>query len=30
MFCETPVARPWTPGKEHQAYKDVVEQVKLG
>ena len=30
MFYEIPVARPWTPGKEHQAYKDVVEQVKLG
>jgi alkanesulfonate monooxygenase SsuD/methylene tetrahydromethanopterin reductase-like flavin-dependent oxidoreductase (luciferase family) len=30
MFYEIPVARPWTEGKEHQAYKDVVEQVKLG
>jgi alkanesulfonate monooxygenase SsuD/methylene tetrahydromethanopterin reductase-like flavin-dependent oxidoreductase (luciferase family) len=30
MFYEIPVPRPWTPGKEHQAYKDVVEQVKLG
>ena len=22
LFYEIPVARPWTPGKEHQAYKD--------
>jgi len=24
------VARPWTPGKEHQAYKDVIEQAVFG
>jgi alkanesulfonate monooxygenase SsuD/methylene tetrahydromethanopterin reductase-like flavin-dependent oxidoreductase (luciferase family) len=30
MFYEIPVAKPWTPGKEHQAYKDTIEQVKLG
>jgi alkanesulfonate monooxygenase SsuD/methylene tetrahydromethanopterin reductase-like flavin-dependent oxidoreductase (luciferase family) len=30
MFYEIPVPKPWTPGKEHRAYKDVVEQVKLG
>jgi len=30
MFYEIPVPKPWTPGKEHQAYKDTIEQVKLG
>ena len=30
MFYEIPVARPWTAGKEQQAYKDLIEQVKLG
>ncbi len=30
LFYEIPVARPWTPGKEHQAYKDVIEQCVFG
>ena len=30
MFYEIPVAKPWTPGKEHQAYKDTLEQAQLG
>ena len=30
MFYEIPVAKPWTPEKEYQAYKDTIEQVKLG
>ena len=30
LFYEIPVARPWTPGKEHQAYKDTIEQAMLG
>ena len=30
LFYEIPVARPWTKGKEHKAYKDVVEQAVLG
>ena len=30
LFYEIPVARPWTPGKEHQAYKDTLEQAVLG
>ncbi len=30
MFYEIPVPKPWTPGQEHQAYKDTIEQVKLG
>jgi alkanesulfonate monooxygenase SsuD/methylene tetrahydromethanopterin reductase-like flavin-dependent oxidoreductase (luciferase family) len=30
MFYEIPVARPWTPGKEHRAYKDVIEQAVFG
>jgi alkanesulfonate monooxygenase SsuD/methylene tetrahydromethanopterin reductase-like flavin-dependent oxidoreductase (luciferase family) len=30
LFYEIPVARPWTPGKEHQAYKDTLEQAILG
>ena len=29
LFYEIPVARPWTPGKEHKAYKDVLEQAVL-
>ncbi len=30
LFYEIPVARPWTPGKEHRAIKNVVEQAVLG
>jgi alkanesulfonate monooxygenase SsuD/methylene tetrahydromethanopterin reductase-like flavin-dependent oxidoreductase (luciferase family) len=30
MFYEIPVPKPWTPHKEYQAYKDTIEQVKLG
>lgn len=30
MFYEIPVPKPWTPEKEHQAYKNTIEQVKLG
>ena len=30
LFYEIPVARPWTPGKEHKAYKDVIEQCVFG
>jgi alkanesulfonate monooxygenase SsuD/methylene tetrahydromethanopterin reductase-like flavin-dependent oxidoreductase (luciferase family) len=30
LFYEIPVARPWTKGKEQQAYKDVIEQAVLG
>lgn len=30
LFYEIPVPRPWTPGQEHQAYKDVIEQAVLG
>lgn len=30
MFYEIPVARPWTAGKEHQAYQNVLEQARLG
>ena len=30
LFYEIPVAKPWTPGKEHQAYKDTLEQAILG
>ena len=30
LFYETPVARPWTPGQEHQAYKNVLDQAILG
>ncbi|HEV8296093.1 MAG TPA: LLM class flavin-dependent oxidoreductase [Acidimicrobiales bacterium] len=30
MFYEIPVARPWDPRSEYRAYKDTVEQVKLG
>ena len=30
LFYEIPVARPWTPGKEHHAYKNTLEQAILG
>ena len=30
MFYEIPVAKPWTKGQELQAYRDTIEQVKLG
>jgi alkanesulfonate monooxygenase SsuD/methylene tetrahydromethanopterin reductase-like flavin-dependent oxidoreductase (luciferase family) len=30
MFYEIPVAKPWTPDAEHQAYRNTIEQVKLG
>ena len=30
LFYEIPVPRPWTPGKEHQAYKNTIEQAVLG
>jgi alkanesulfonate monooxygenase SsuD/methylene tetrahydromethanopterin reductase-like flavin-dependent oxidoreductase (luciferase family) len=30
MFYEIPVADPWSREKEHQAYLDTIEQVKLG
>jgi alkanesulfonate monooxygenase SsuD/methylene tetrahydromethanopterin reductase-like flavin-dependent oxidoreductase (luciferase family) len=30
LFYEIPVAQPWTPGKEHQAYKDTLEQAVFG
>jgi alkanesulfonate monooxygenase SsuD/methylene tetrahydromethanopterin reductase-like flavin-dependent oxidoreductase (luciferase family) len=30
LFYEIPVPRPWAPGSEHQAYKDVLEQAVLG
>jgi alkanesulfonate monooxygenase SsuD/methylene tetrahydromethanopterin reductase-like flavin-dependent oxidoreductase (luciferase family) len=30
LFYEIPVARPWTPGKEHEAYKNTLEQAILG
>jgi alkanesulfonate monooxygenase SsuD/methylene tetrahydromethanopterin reductase-like flavin-dependent oxidoreductase (luciferase family) len=30
LFYEIPVPRPWTPGKEHAAYKNVIEQAVLG
>jgi alkanesulfonate monooxygenase SsuD/methylene tetrahydromethanopterin reductase-like flavin-dependent oxidoreductase (luciferase family) len=30
LFYEIPVARPWTPGKEHRAYQDVIEEVVFG
>ncbi len=29
LFYEIPVARPWSPGKEHTAYKNVLEQAVL-
>ncbi|HTL87262.1 MAG TPA: LLM class flavin-dependent oxidoreductase [Acidimicrobiia bacterium] len=30
MFYEIPVPKPWSVEKEHQAYKDTIEQVRLG
>jgi alkanesulfonate monooxygenase SsuD/methylene tetrahydromethanopterin reductase-like flavin-dependent oxidoreductase (luciferase family) len=30
MFYEIPVPQPWSVEKEHQAYKDTIEQVRLG
>ena len=30
LFYEIPVPKPWTPGKEHQAYKNTIEQAVLG
>jgi alkanesulfonate monooxygenase SsuD/methylene tetrahydromethanopterin reductase-like flavin-dependent oxidoreductase (luciferase family) len=30
LFYEIPVARPWTKDKEHQAFKNVLEQAVLG
>src|SRR5437667_1726000 len=30
MFYEIPVAKPWGPRSEYEAYKDTIEQVKLG
>ena len=30
LFYEIPVPSPWTPGKEHQAYKNTLEQAMLG
>jgi alkanesulfonate monooxygenase SsuD/methylene tetrahydromethanopterin reductase-like flavin-dependent oxidoreductase (luciferase family) len=30
LFYEIPVSRPWTQGKEHQAYKNTIEQAVLG
>jgi len=30
LFYEIPVAKPWTPDKEHQAYKNTIEQAVLG
>src|SRR3954451_3779866 len=30
MFYEIPVPKPWTPLKEYEAYKNTIEQVKLG
>ena len=30
LFYEIPVARPWTKGKEHQAFQNVLEQAVLG
>jgi alkanesulfonate monooxygenase SsuD/methylene tetrahydromethanopterin reductase-like flavin-dependent oxidoreductase (luciferase family) len=30
LFYEIPVARPWTPGKEHAAYHNTLEQAILG
>ncbi len=29
LFYEIPVARPWTRGQEHRAYKEVIEQAVL-
>ena len=30
LFYEIPIAKPWTPKQEHQAYKDVIQQVIFG
>ena len=30
LFYEIPVPKPWTPGKEHQAYKNTLDQAILG
>ena len=30
LFYEIPVARPWTPTAEHEAYKNVIEQAVFG
>ena len=30
LFYEIPVPRPWTERAEHEAYKNVLEQVVLG
>ena len=30
LFHEIPVARPWSPTSERDAYRDTIEQVKLG
>lgn len=30
LFYEIPVARPWSKGQEHKAFKDVIEQAVLG
>ena len=30
LFYEIPVPQPWTPGKEHEAYKNTIEQAVLG
>ena len=30
LFYEIPVPKPWTPGKEHMAYKNTLEQAILG
>ncbi len=30
LFYEIPVPKPWTPDKEHQAYKNTLEQAILG
>lgn len=30
LFYEIPVTRPFTPGKEHAAFKNVLEQAVLG
>jgi alkanesulfonate monooxygenase SsuD/methylene tetrahydromethanopterin reductase-like flavin-dependent oxidoreductase (luciferase family) len=30
LFYEIPVAKPWSPGKEHAAYRDTLEQAVFG
>ncbi len=30
LFYEIPVPKPWTPGQEHEAYRNVIEQAILG